>query len=431
MPPSSSSSPSDYFTSAARTAAIGDALSLVGTYFQDGGRLNDPTPALHGGNNELGDLIEALRLRVAIAAAHRLSGIVERALSKPNFRYGTRREDAIGSVRGRLDLQTLIRRNGRFDAPPRYPVVIVERQFATPENVLLACALMWVRRELRAPVIGRLGDRSAERSESIAAVSRIDRDLKRAELRGCRDKALERLTHGELEQLCGEVERRIAAGHVNGAFYLPLVEWVRACIAGHPAAEPGEIEWSFYGSEFDARLFEIWLLGQLRTRLAAAAGIDPDPWDFFHSVSPLDTSTSTNSRLRLVYQRSLKNLRGDGAEVRWHAAGTTRALGEIPDYLVGLDSPTAQRTIVVDAKLRQRSSPTEEIYKLLGYFNNYGTDAHGLGAIIFYSAYPNDVATHDYLAAEGGRVIAFSVDPERPAANEAGWAALIDLIGLS
>jgi len=418
----------EYFTSEARRSAISAALPLVGTYFQNGGRLDASTSTLAAGTDEEGELVEALRLRVALAAAVRLSKVVDQALARPNFRYGTRHEEVTGAIRGRLDLQRLIRSTGHFDVPPRFPVRTVERQYTTPENTLLACALLWVRRELRLPVIRRLGARSAELVESGSATARIDRALSRPELRDCQLQAIERLERGQLSLLCDEVERRLAAGHVTVAAYRELVEWVRRCLAGSPAAEPGEIEWSFYGSEFDTRLFEIWLLVELRARLLAAAGVGPLQWDFFADGSPIDVTSASGARLRLVSQTSMRKLRGANMPLRWRRHSDGTVLGEIPDYLIAQDDGTSQRTVVVDAKLRQRESPTEEVYKLLGYFNHYGLDANGRGAIVYYAANPSSVDLRDYRSTGTGRVLAFSVDPERPEANTEGWEALLELL---
>lgn len=428
MPPSSEQG--EYFSPPARAAAIGAALPLLGTYFtKKNGRLAASTAALAVGSDEVGDLVDALRLRVALAAASRLSSIVDSALARPNFKYATRRDEMSGAIRGRLDLQRLIRMNGRVDVPPRYPVRTVERSHVTPENVLLVSALLWVRRELRVPVTRRLAAENIEARQATAAGARIDRNLARTELRGCRSEALERLARGTVASLCDDVERRLAAGHVRIDAYRELVEWMRRCLAGRPAAEAGELEWSFYGSEFDTKLFEVWVLSELRIRLQARLGVVANAWDFFDEGDVVDVVLPDARRVRLAFQRSMKRFRGPSASSRWKTPAGD-AIRDIPDYLLAVDGDQ-QSTFVLDAKLRRRkSAPTQEIYKLLGYFNHFAMDDRGQGAIIYYAPEPNDPVVHDYHSPGTGRIVAFSVDPERPDMSDDGWDSLFDLAGL-
>lgn len=203
---------------------------------------------------------------------------------------------------------------------------------------------------------------------------------------------------------------------------------MQRCLSGQPAAEPGEIEWSFYGAEFDTRLFEIWILGQLRVRLLDVIGADPDPWDYFSDKPAIDSIAADGVRVRLVHQTSIRKLRGDRLALRWRRT-STKPLGEIPDFLIALDFDGTELTLVLDAKLRRRKgAPTEEIYKLLGYFNNYAMDAQGAGAIFYYAQRPDVPALYEYQSDAGGAVVALSLDPERPDSSDVGWDALIELV---
>lgn len=428
----SRNSNSGYFSDSARTAAISAALPLVATYFQRGGRLADPVPALGveraEGDPGSQDLLEALQLRVMLASAARLQGIAAEALGRTNFRYAIHREDVFGAIRGRLDLHRLVRETGRLSVPPRYPVLTVSKSFVTPENVLLACAFQSVRKGLGSLLRHRLHARNAERQARDTTIQRIDQTLSGPVLRECRRLARDRVDRGQVGELRAEVERRITAGHVTSPAYRDLLDWVGRDLSGLPTAEPGEIEWSFYGAEFDTRLFEIWLLGQLRQRLMQALGAPDNPWDFFSGEAAIDVHAAGGVRVRLVYQTSLRRLRGGSGILRWTRA-PEKPLGEIPDFLIDLEYKGVSKTLVLDAKLRDRdNAPTEEIYKLLGYFNNFSLDAKGLGAILYYAPATKDPAYFKYQSGAGGAVVAFSLDPERPDANQTGWDELMSLV---
>lgn len=428
----SPSSDTGYFSEAARRSAISAALPLVASYFQKGGQLAGISAAVGESNQDseptTAELLEALRLRVALASATRLQAITAEAIAHANFHYATRKEEAVGAIRGRLDLHRVIRETGRLTVPPRYPVITVNRSFGTPENVLLAAALMWVRHELRVLGTRRLDSKNAESRARDSAINEIDRALAGPVLHECRRSARERLDRGQVGELCAQVERRIAGGHAISPAYGALLEWMQRCMSGQPAAEPGEIEWSFYGAEFDTRLFEIWILGQLRMRLLRAIGADDEPWDYFSDGPAIDAVSTGGVRIRLVHQTSMRKLRGDRLALRWRRS-SSKPLGEIPDFLVALDFGGSELTLVLDAKLRRRKgAPTEEIYKLLGYFNNYGLDGDGAGAIFYYAQTPDAPALYEYQSDSGGAVVALSLDPERPDSSEAGWGAVIELV---
>ncbi len=53
-------------------------------------------------------------------------------------------------IRGRLDVARYSRQQGRITVPRRYPIRLVERATATPENILAAYAALWIKtRSLR------------------------------------------------------------------------------------------------------------------------------------------------------------------------------------------------------------------------------------------------------------------------------------------
>jgi len=102
----------------------------------------------------------------------------------------------------------------------------------------------------------------------------------------------------------------------------------------------------------------------------------------------------------------------------------------VPDLVVrGKTLGNVQTLAIIDPKLRQRSSaPAEELYKILGYFLNFGLGNNGIGAVVFYSQKTSGLPIYRYATEAGGELLAVALNPAGSvAANEQGISALAGL----
>ena len=192
-----------------------------------------------------------------------------------------------------------------------------------------------------------------------------------------------------------------------------------------------EIDWSFYGASFDTVLFELWCMQAFAENLTAALGAADGIPDLRKGsenrayVWRLDSAV-----VRLHFQKSLRTSTSHGSVVWKHANGV--GLGGRPDLTVSItrtDSPDATRFLYLDPKLRQRSGvPTEEMYKLLGYFCNSGYGSSGKGAILTYAPAPLIPSIHRLQSDDGGVALATALDPDRPELNVPVFGALVSLV---
>ena len=423
------------FEEDARRAAIAGAIKLLGTYFSGGeasNLANQPALSRSTLDDSVRPLVTALRLRVALAAAARLVGIAERISKRPNFRYTVNRSESVGQVRGKLDLTRLVRSNQVVTGPPRWPIIDSHRIQVTPENVLLAGALLWTIRELgdaHRNLIG-LPVSGPESRETHLMLARLRRSMSTPLLASCRDEGTRVLRQGRLGDLVGTVSRRLRAGHVaRSGVYTELVQWVSDCLAGTPAASAGEIDWSFYGPEFDEKLFEIWCLKQLGDVLSAIFYQVNDPNLLIGSNIPCYRWSTPVGSVEIYFQRSISTI--DDTQIgKWLNDESGDVLRGIPDLVVHVQ-PTGgeQKFVLVDPKLRKRkSAPSEEIYKILGYFDNFGMETSGLGAILFYAPSPDERASYRFSTVDGGRVVAAPLDPKREAYTARNLQNVAELI---
>src|SRR5262249_5143325 len=158
------------------------------------------------------------------------------------------------------------------------------------------------------------------------------------------------------------------------------------------SAEAGDVEWSFYDERFDPTLFEVWLLEMLGAALTRALGREPTTTPLWERGATATYRWKLGSlSVRVHYRWGL----GEIKQLVWESNGDR--LRGIPDITVIVEDATANRSaVIVDAKLRRREQqPTEELYKLLGYFDALRDPAWRRGAIVYYS--PNEPITKTYI----------------------------------
>jgi hypothetical protein len=407
-----------HFTASGRKAALNAALPLLATYFADAATWSlEVSPQLGttegdaDRDKELDDFAAGARLRASLAAAERLLQILGAVTARPTFRYTQVSAESVGTIRGRLDLARYSRQQGRITVPRRYPIQLVERESATPENILAAYAAIWLRRDLAAAPRYLLPSASPEARE----LQRLEQALKRSMglplLVGTAQHATAVWRQSSLGMLIDAVMRRIRAGHVAPVEpYRELVEWISATRAGAPVADVGAREWSFYDHEFDSKLFEIWCLLELAGQISANIGAPVGPVRSLAArrLGPMFVWNVGAGTLRLHFQPSLGTLTAGGVVWSYDSGG---GLIGFPDLAVTADTVMGRGLALFDPKLRRRAAaPTEEIYKLLGYFGNLHHDRPPVGAILYYS--PGAPTDYRLTSATGGEIHAVGLDPE-------------------
>ena len=440
---------------AARQAAITTAISLVGRYFATGNYPLTPQAALgHTDTSAAGPAIEqsadalldALRLRVGLAAARRIGSILDRIAGRATFRYELRPEESTGQVTGQLDVSRYLMRLGAVTDVPTYPVLTVRRTEHTPENVLAAYAARWLLRELhtgmaavRVPTTGPEHRRYQEERQSL------ERALRLPWLMACIP-ASTQVRHNRAERdLLASVKRRLHRREItNAAPYAELVEWVERALAGEPVVDSGDLEWEFYGAQFDTRLFELWCLRILAVEISRQLVVPvPDLNPGWRDGQPAYTWHQYAGTIELYFQRSLPRV-APGRRARWRR-DDGMPLGGVPDMIIRTfrpDDPTSERFAVIDPKLRQRGGPpTEELYKILGYLENFGLSSNPLGAILFQTTDTEGLTGYLYRASGpdvddsaplgNGALYAVRLNPAALAASLSAIAPLVtDILGL-
>ncbi|MER5702392.1 hypothetical protein ABT023_10645 [Micromonospora sp. NPDC002296] len=277
----------------------------------------------------------------------------------------------------------------RVAVPRRYPVRVPGRDRETPENLLAEAAVDRVVGDIEVATTAlRL---TRKQFEYRVAMSQRDELLRLKRLITASQQTRTRARRRPpVSKLIDQTERRAEMGRLaQQEAYSDLVEWCRLHLAKIPdMGAAGKLSAQFYDSDFDTTLFEIWLLSRLSECLTAKLGAP-----FAQNQGSTVAGSSSVSRrwnasgtiVSLYFQAPLSALTGEGN--RWMYQGA-KMLGARPDLGLVCEGVEGKRMVMlIDAKLRQRASGllTEEVYKMLGYFSNDGTQACKTGAIVYHS----------------------------------------------
>lgn len=423
-----------------RESAIRDALPIIGRFFQRQGSAERLARAnrisVQDEQTNVTDLrlLAALRLRSALAAAAPVLTAVEGVAARPTFRYALQSTESVGHLAGTLDVPRYASRSFWDGGPPTFPVTNVYRSSLTPENVLSAYSALWMQQELRDALA--LSDPPPGAPEVQAATEldgNFERLLSSPALADCRAAASDVLRRGMEEGLLDGAEARLRRGEVaHSEPYESVLDAMRQLREAGPTGLAGTQAWSFYDEAFDTRLFELWCAFSVATALSDALATEVPPVDPDWSGSGLTfTWQRPSGRLELHMQKSL-HLIDETKQRRWRRKDDDTFLRGIPDIVVrGVTQDGDSRWAILDAKLRQRTGPpTEELYKVLGYFGHYVLEHDARGAVLFYTPEESEPNVRVYVPdpADSGSLIATALNPSDRQQSMGGLTEVTDML---
>jgi hypothetical protein len=268
--------------------------------------------------------------------------------------------------------------------------------------------------------------------ESLLAnqlVDRLSMLLGQPALQAAGPAAADTLRRASEARLFAQVAERIRRREIAAPDpYSALLNLMKELHSRGPSGVPGTEPWSFYDDSFDRKLFELWCLHHLGEAVSTALAVDPPVYEADPSGLAYKWDRPAGA-IEIYYQRSISTVCPDRRS-RWRRGEAT--IGGIPDYLVKatVRESGEVRLAVLDAKLRQRSGvPTEELYKILGYFENYGIGETQRGAIFSYDPRLAKPLTYEYLnEASRGHLLATVTNPADEAQSRESFKPIAEMI---
>lgn len=348
-------------------AYLAEALELLASYlFSRGVELTPLAVGVREAGDETTHFLRELEARHALAAAMRLRELLQSLERSASSTSQLERDQSKGIIRGRLDIPRYIaRRAAQRFGPRTYPTIITETSPDTPENALVATALRSLGNQLGQSAFARSAH--AEGEATAEAYGWVRARRRRLPWAGVR----RRDVLSRLEREAAQRVRKRQTG--NDVAYGALLTWVAEWIVDVRRLGVSELDrvvdgiLAFpQGEAFWNKVFEVWCLREIASSLRRCGAMlvkGPRPLHERHR-GPIYRFAFREHDVDVWFQRQEPL-----GSARWRYEGADDLVG-VPDIAV---SGAARPPLLVDAKRRlgREDSQSEEIYKLLGYAENF------------------------------------------------------------
>lgn len=396
-----------------------EAMPLLSTYFSGADvRLGSMEVQLSQG--EIGsDSDTIVRARHLLAIGRTLQSVVDATMKSPSRTMVTAGRMLSNEMRGSVDVGrygsvVAERRSGRAILPVRLGV----ESYRLPENELIVALLRLLRRCLTASYF------PANSAESLAAeqlLRWVTQTLRRESLSGV-------AISSSIDRLIETVSVRLRRRQVRELHAYTMLHDSARMLRGD-AVNPDSSCSDLYISallafpeseQFSDRVFEVWTLGQI------VSSFERLGWTLVARRATLNGSgdqsviefARSDIHAHVFFQSGLSL--GDAS---WSYEGGRPLVG-IPDIVIHTTNGTS---IVVDAKNRSPgrgiSGRSDEIYKMLGYSENYASLRNRLRAMLVL---PSHAVADTHLAHPGGGRLALVACPSE--GSRPSWYVTLDRV---
>lgn len=327
------------------------------------------------------DELWKIYLRIILANTNEVLTSIEKIEKYVSFSYEEVRVKVSGGIRGRLLINEYVQNKTMIRMPREYPCEVKEKSFFTPENEYLVYIIKRIAEQLdyfleRAQHDGVfIGNETEYRLLKEAHMyfyallhkqpfSTIYVSIRNVNSVFDDDKVI--LIHNRLSK--GKIRNAIA--------YHQVFEWFQKFLHhGFSFIGEGNIHTLIYDDLFCNKLFELWNLYYIADTFQKSFGmqlldknaIRPGLKQYVYKLKTID-----NSEIEIYYQKGAGLYWDDDYKSNWSYVASKNLVG-IPDISVKYSGEEDNLTMI-DLKNRVRSAGqnAEEIYKIIGYFSNFG-----------------------------------------------------------
>lgn len=309
-------------------------------------------------------------------------------------------------IKGRLNSKKYIQQYSNYTYTNFTPCIIKERKYDLIENQLVALSIISALKKLSEIQYSCL--KKYPKSDVTQIVNRIYNNLtkflnneffytsieKSSQIIRYNDKKL-------IRKFSDKTKSKFAKNKIRNKYYFALITWIEVFNKFEEEISDLSIDYllplSADKNQTVDLLFEFWVLKQIIT------GLEENSLININKIKPLASRENESYNLNkficefsylgnkyfIYFQHTADICYDEASPPVWKKIDlsnqSTKALGGRPDYsiLIQGEDKAYKKTLIIDAKNKPgNKSGTEEVYKIIGYFDNFigklGIDATGV-----------------------------------------------------
>ncbi len=335
-----------------------------------------------------GDMIDSfyedlwkVYLRIILANINDVLSLVEKIEKNISFSYEEVKVKVSGGIKGRLLINEYVQNKPLIRMPREYPCEIKEKSFLTPENEYLVHIIKTIVEKLDLFLDKAKKDQvfTGDETEckllndvSMYFYAILHKQPFSAIYLGLKNR---QSTFDENKVLL--IHNRLSKGKIRNAMaYNQIFEWFERYIKhGFSFIGDNTVDTLIYDDLFCNKLFELWNLYYIADTFQKSFGmrlidkniVRPGVKEYIYKLQTINDDV-----IEIYYQRGAGLYWDDEYSSNWSYVDSGNLIG-IPDISVKFCGDEENLTII-DLKNRVRNSGqnSEEIYKIIGYFSNFG-----------------------------------------------------------
>ena len=325
-------------------------------------------------------------IRILLANINDVMTAIEKIEKNISFSYDEVIVKVSGGIRGRLLINDYVKNKSMVRLPREYPCVIKEKSYQTIENEYLVYIVKQIADKLQnlidtAVKSGTLNGQETEHKLLQDSLDYFTALLRKNPFINIFSSAFARDNrNGFSNEKKSLIYSKVSKGKIRNAFaYSRVFDWYeKFCNVGFTWLDEVSISMLIYADDFCNKLFELWNLyyiantfqNSFNMELLDRKPIRPGLNDYVYKLKSIE-----NSVIEIYYQKGKGLYWNDELKQNWHYINDndkTKLIG-IPDISVKYIADEENITLIdLKNRFRNTGQNSEEIYKIIGYFSNFG-----------------------------------------------------------
>lgn len=330
---------------------------------------------------DMQDELWKIYLRILLANINEVLTSIEKIEKNISFSYDEVKVKVSGGIKGRLLINEYVQNKSMIRMPREYPCEIKEKSYYTPENEYLVFIVKMIAERLDSFLEKAKKDKifTGDETEYVLLKDTIMylwallHKQPYSIIFAAISKSNSVFDEGKLVL----IHNRLSKGKIRNAnAYDRVFKWFDKYMQhGFSFIDDGNIDILVYNDAFCNKLFELWNLYYIAETFQKSFGmqlldrnaIRPGLKDYVFKLQTMDNST-----VEIYYQKGAGLYWDEEHRPNWTYVESGNLIG-IPDISIKYCGEKENLTIIdLKNRVRETGQNSEEIYKIIGYFSNFG-----------------------------------------------------------